>query len=127
MRIKSRILLIDPDEARRAITRFVLETNGRYCVVSAASVYEATKVGRAGASELLVGFAPVSESYLMKVADAMRLPWLFIKPTSEIWPSMAVVLERVRIASSRKRGPQKKAKLPPVTAATIQPTAVAVA
>jgi len=111
MRPKRRVLLIDTQEDRQAVTRFVLVQH-QYHVLSASSVYEAAEVGHNDAPNLLLGFAPLSEQYLMEVAAALDAPWLYIQPQLEseglavLWPTMADVLQRIKVACSRKRGPK---------------------
>lgn len=112
-RPKKRIIVIDPQEDRRAITRYVLETHG-YFVLSAASVWQASAVGSEEISAghmgtLLLAYAPVSQEFLLDVAGTLDCPWIFVEPdveTGRCWPPMAVVLERVKIATARKRGPK---------------------
>jgi hypothetical protein len=118
---RKRIIVIDPDADRRGRTRFALETMGHYRVIIAASVTEAAELGSeeicAGhTNTLLLAYFPVSEKYLLDVAGTLDCPWLFIAPdeaTGRCWPKMADVLERVKVATARKRGPMRGMKRAP--------------
>lgn len=114
MRPRRRIILIDGNAERRGWTRFVLDNKG-YLVICAASCAVAAEIGSeercmGHTDTLLVGYHPVSENFLLDVATTLGFPWLLIAPRAElgmVWPSMAGVLERVKVAAMRKRGPRK--------------------
>jgi hypothetical protein len=109
-----KILLIDAYEDRRGSTRFVLETMGHYHVTDAPSVYAAAEIGHEWRPELLLGYAPVSEQYLIEVAAGLDCPWMYVAPALNEWPSMADVQARIKVATARKRGPKPGPRKMPV-------------
>lgn len=117
MRPKKRILLIDPEEYRQSVTRFVLEQHGLF-VLSASSIHMAAEIGHGDiyAPDLLLGYAPLDWNYLDEVAFGLRCASLFIHPqpgaSCAVWPTMSEVLESIKVRTARKRGPRKK---PPVS------------
>lgn len=132
MRPKKIILLIDPQEDRRSTTAFVLETNG-FLVLTAPSVYAAAEVAHdpeLSIPDLLVGYAPISHAYMEQLADDLDRPCRFIGPEDRgelqrnAWPPMAEVLERIKRAAARKRGPRKGCA--PVRKSTTHPASTEV-
>lgn len=106
MRAKKLILLVDPDEDRAGVTRFVLSNDTRFRVISAASTEEGFKAARKRRPDLVLGYAPVDQQQLMELAYVLGCPWQLIAPNNHFWPAMCVVLERIKTATARRKGPK---------------------
>jgi hypothetical protein len=92
------ILLVDANEDSQGRTRFVLETSG-YAVLSAPSVYAAAEVAHNAPREiaLLLGFSPLSESYLRDMGKYLRCNTLFVCLNDDgTRPDMQAVLEGIK-------------------------------
>jgi hypothetical protein len=112
MRPRKRILLIDPDEYRQSITRLVLHTVG-YHPLSASSIYSAAQVAHDDAfgPDVLLGYAPLDEAYLLDLAHDLDRPALFVSKVKgdkgkEYWPSTEYVLGQIKVKAARKPGPK---------------------
>jgi CheY-like chemotaxis protein len=98
VRPKKVILLVDANEDSQGRTRFVLETSG-YAVLSAPSVYAAAEVAHNAPREiaLLLGFSPLSDSYLRDMGKYLRCNTLFVCLNDDgTRPDMQTVLEGIK-------------------------------
>jgi CheY-like chemotaxis protein len=103
------ILLVDANEDSQGRTRFVLETSG-YAVLSAPSVYAAAEVAHNAPREvaLLLGFSPLSDSYLRDMGKYLRCNTLFVCLNDDgTRPDMQTVLEGIKNLPPRY-GPKPK-------------------
>ncbi len=122
MRPKKVILLVDPNEERAGLNRFVLANSG-FNVFTASSVDHA----KAGIiPDVFVGFEPIDETHLADLARKSLRPCLFVAKDEQsakraadrtlIEHSIATMdlLDTVKILTVRKRGPMKGQKRKPV-------------
>jgi two-component system response regulator CpxR len=129
MRPKKRILLIDTNEERQSLRRFLLETNGYY-VLSAASAEETRALIATEPLDLIVCAWPLLQidaaallnelhcldpyQRVLVLCDGQMAQPLALRAHAVVLPkiSAAELLERVKIMSGRKRGPRK---MPPLS------------
>lgn len=145
MRPKKLILYVDSDDASMSVRSFMLTTRG-YKVMAAATVDEALDALRMLQIDLVLvaveearhkaalelagldGFALVQRiqdhwphmptilvSTTIRVGARAHQAWAFLGQSH----SQVELLERVRIASQRKRGPRKQAQIMPAEVATV--------
>lgn len=118
MRPPKRILLIDADEERQSVTRFMLEIN-RFTVISANSVPKAPSHDW---FDVVIGYWPVDAGAMDKLArKQLHAKSMLVAPAAVKDPSDAVVdavilkgqhyaaniLETAKTLTARKRGPVK--------------------
>jgi hypothetical protein len=110
---------VDANEDSQGRTRFVLETSG-YAVLSAPSVYAAAEVAHNAPREiaLLLGFSPLSDSYLRDMGKYLRCNTLFVCLNDDgTRPDMQAVLEGIKrflppgTVKSLNRSPMHRAYL----------------
>lgn len=122
MRPRKRVLLIDVDADRLACTRFVLRVKG-YAVISTSNATAAERLARSEARvDGVVAWSPVWEQRAAYVADRAGTDLVLVRDLAGadrgfariplVRPTMAELLERVRVACMRKRGPRKGWKKP---------------
>ena len=130
MRPKKKILLVGSNENRLSILSYLLETYS-YRVTCAATAGEAATLLRAGSYELLLCQLPLDGvDDLLDIAHALdtHLPSMVLRGATK-WQgvadaiesrlvSSALILDRVRVLTIRKRGPRPLRK-PPVSAPAI--------
>jgi CheY-like chemotaxis protein len=125
MRPKKRILLIDTNEDRQAVLRFLFVTHA-YHVISAGSADEARQLIATEDPELIVCAYPLAGADADTLLDQLRqvipfTPSLLLYqgkgPGPQLGKADAVVpqsisrvelLERTKLMSARKRGPRKQ-------------------
>jgi DNA-binding response OmpR family regulator len=124
MRPKKRILLIDTDEERQAIRRFLFVTHA-FHVISASSADEARAMFATEAPELIVCAHPLANvdttsllsdlhqvnSFVpsMMLHAGSKVPTGFMADATVPQDISAVeLLERVKVMAARKRGPRPK-------------------
>jgi DNA-binding response OmpR family regulator len=125
VRPKKRILLIDSDETRQGIRRFLLETHG-FAVFSASSAEEARELCADYSPDAVVAAWPLAGADLGRLLHQLHecspaASSLLLADSAAAVPesvmadailpkgqcSAVQVLERVRLLSARKRGPKK--------------------
>lgn len=128
MRPRKRLLLIDPRELRRSVTRFVL-WNWRYRIDAVGTTKQAAAMLADPANDYraVIGYAPLPEANFVMAACNRRVPSLLICPREDAKvreladrtlyaPSMAETLETLAAMTRRKRGPKStKYKRPVVS------------
>jgi two-component system, OmpR family, response regulator CpxR len=126
MRPKKCILLIDSDEDRISLRRFLFETHG-FSVLSAENARDAQRHFYPGVIDLVVCAYPsvgidmerllnlfkASRSWVPAVAlvkDGEKVPVALLADASICLPSCSTadLIERIKIISARKRGPKKQ-------------------
>lgn len=121
MRPAKRILLIDSDEDRLSVTRFLLRTNG-YAVTSTRSPDAARQLDLGGYMDAVVGFWPLNATAMNNVARKLIARTVLVAEAATELPrdafadcillkpayTPAELLERLKFATARKRGPQKQ-------------------
>lgn len=124
MRPKKKILLIDTNEDRQGINRFVLEQHA-FDVRSANTLAKARKIATAMQIEVIVGYWPVPDAEVWKIAHQNNAKFLLIyddkRPTQPgqsdvklIDPPMIDIVEYIKTLAARKRGPVKGSTRKPV-------------
>jgi len=131
VRPKKRILLIDSNENRQSMRRFVFETRG-LAVFSASTPDEARDLSRDAHPDVVIAVWPFTGGDLAQLVDQVReeAPFapsllivenLSVPPTSIVADatmckgafSMADVVERIKVLAARKRGPRPGFKITP--------------
>lgn len=113
MRPRKRVLLIDSNEFEASVTAFVLHTWG-YAVLRAVSIPQARRVPNPDA---VLAYFPIDAEKAQRVAGWRGVSLVFVCQKGEqakaagfcavVQPSMFELLDRLRIACVRKRGPRK--------------------
>lgn len=112
MRPLKSVLIIDPDEDRQGLTRFVLRNH--YMVLSASSIYEACEIDRI--PDLLLGYSPIDERRFADLGRGLQRPAIFVASAKNaerfadatvFSPPAVDLLERIKVMIARKRGPRK--------------------
>jgi hypothetical protein len=125
MRPKREVLLIDTNEDRQGITRFVL-TQHALEVISAATPDEALNIERA---DVVVAYWAIDCAALDKLGKRLDARTILVAPDLTVPPrgafmdalllgdecTAANLIDRIKIFASRKRGPKKGYKRKPVT------------
>jgi DNA-binding response OmpR family regulator len=125
MRPKKRILLIDSDETRQSVRRYLFVTHG-FTVLSAATADEAREIAANEPLDLIVCGWPLAGADLDRLLGDLHavdplLRSMLLAESSTFAPegfvahavllkgacSPAEILERARCMSARKRGPRK--------------------
>jgi CheY-like chemotaxis protein len=124
MRSKRRILLIDSDETRQSLMRFVLVQHG-YAVTSASDIAKAKQCAH-GLFDLTLAHYPIDERAVAAIAEATDSKALLLcehgdEPREDVMhltlkaASTEKMLEVIRLFTIRKKGPRPMKK-PPVSA-----------
>ena len=120
MRSKKRILLIDSNEARLSVRRYMLGIRG-FLVFGAETIAEARGLSNTCAPELVIAASDVPNLQWGLTAmheDAAHILQMVLHPAKgecsivadavAYNPTAEEIYERARIMSARKRGPRKK-------------------
>ncbi len=117
MRPKKVILLVDSDEDRQSITRFMLTVNG-FAVLSYKTADSARQCERS--FEVVLGYWPTDAGTLENLAHKVDGKFVLVAPTltgvpNDVFADAILVrgettpewiLERLKYACARKRGPK---------------------
>jgi hypothetical protein len=120
MRPRKVVLIIDPQEDRRGITRFTLWTNF-FNAVGVASIHEARLfIGEGLSADVILGYWPIDEAWFAQLGHEFGVPTLYMVDQEShghrlsnatlhaVHTATFELVERIKILTARKRGPKPK-------------------
>ena len=123
MRPKKRILLIDDNGDRQAVTRFVLQCWAFHIISAHDLIQVELDESKTERLDAVLAFGCYRDLRLAEIAAASNVQSISVLTSDEPSdnyathvlrkPTMATLIDLIKTASARKRGPKKGVKYPP--------------